>query len=264
MPGEQAQRVGLLIGQRGRAEIARASRQAPDPFGGRDRFPAHAGGPEHRVGLALEAQRQDTRVAPGLESLAGGGQAHAHIAARQLEIGVGAAVPDGDQHPVGAARHLDVDGPVARPGQSGGLGVEGQRRQNQRILVRVVDLDVAALGGHDQSRGQGHFQAGGAGPHRQRMGVKDRGLRIEDQRRVPLVGLGRGALHRRRAHRRARDGHVATAWAGEIGAGAGLDRLRKGFGADQEGDQSGDAAGVQELHVRFSFRPGEVLDPRSY
>ena len=224
---EQGQRLGLGVGQGRGGDIPRAGRQAGDPLGGRHRFPAHAGRAEDRIRLALELQRQHPRVGSRGRTLRGGGQGQPKVAPCQTDARVRAAVGYRDPHVVGALRHGDVDGPVARLGQLGRPRLEGHGRQQQRVTVRVADLDIAPDGRRHLPPGERELQPGGRGLHGDGLDEDRVGLGIEDQRGVPLVGLrsrlqqGLGA--------QGRGGHalVATLRSQKVGGGPQLHRLRQ-------------------------------------
>ena len=200
--GQQLQARQTVIRQRRRRQVALARGEAPDPFGGRDLLPAHPGGAEQGIRLAPDTQGEHARIGVIGESLAGRRQLDADVAARQRDVGIRAAVGRGHPHLVGATVHRNVNRPVRCPGQLGRPGLEGHRRDHQRVFVRVVDLGFTKLGGHDLLDRQGQLQPGRRGLDRQRVGEQRLGLGVEDQRRIPLVG-GCGELeHGLGAHRR--------------------------------------------------------------
>ena len=247
--GQQLQRGRLGVGQGGDGEIALAGRQPAQPFGVGNSLPSHAGGAEGRKTLRAHLQHQRARVGTAFDARAGGGQLQPHVAAADPQAGVRAAMGHGDAHVVAAAGHGDVDGPVAGARQLGGAGFERRRRDDDGVLVRIVDLHVAPLGGDHFLGRQRHFEAGRRGADGQRVGIDGFGLGVEEQRGVPLVGLRRRLEHVLGAHGRLRRSGFAALGRQEISARARLRRLCQGAGpGERRGQQEQDHA-LDTVHL---------------
>ena len=239
--------VCLVVGQGGGGYIALACGQTPDPFGGGHLFPASARGAKQRIGLAAHAQGQGAGVAAVVKALARAGQAQAHIAPADLKVSKGAAVGNGSHHVVGAARHGNINRPVAHLGKLGLPDLKRHGRYQQRLAVRVLDDRVAPLGGHHLFAGVDKFQPLRGGAHGDGLHKQGLGLGVVQHGGIPLGRLRRRGQQRVGAQRGLRDRAVAAFGRQEVAAGAEFYGLGAGCkrqsGGNKTCDERRDAGG---------------------
>lgn len=249
MLGQEFQRRRRSVRHGRHHGMAGAGGHVRHPDGVRRSLPSRTAGAEQRVGPRADLERQHTGILPVVQPFTGGGQGHAQVAPRQPQLRIRAAMGHGDTHVVVAAREGDVDRPVAGLGQLRLPRLEGHRRDQQRVGMRVVHLHVQPLAGHDGLHRQRELQARLDGAHADRDRVDGVRCLVEDERAVPLVGLRRGLEQGLRAERRRWRARLIALGRREVGGSAELDRLRLGR-KPQRQSRGGTHPGQQTTEAR--------------